>query len=470
MDIDKILDIIKRKVLKGTYLPLTIKEIQAGYLSSLYFKDIYRYLAQNFLPRKRHERQKVENLSDRYVLLDSLLFKINPTPGKEKALLAIPEVCADKIITLYHASLFAGHQGVIKTYLTISDKFFVPNVMHYLRSYLKACHICQLARNDKPPSRQLQTRINLNYRPKSKISMDLKVMPRLQKGYRYILCVIDEVTNYLITVPIYQAKSEETGDVLIENVVSTFGTPECIIMDQDSAFMSTLINYLFKRLRIKIKIVGPYNHQSLQAEHGIKSLSPVLTKHLMGQGQNWNKLLCLATFAYNTFNTPNLCNHSPFELIFGRQPKILLDLETDPNIKVSGIYWDYCTLLNKRLHYLQNVLQNFQSKQVALINKDREYFQYNSGDLVYLISPLTSQLRTASRKVAIRYVGPLVIYKIEDPHNYLLMTMDGKLLTGVFEHERLKPMVLKTDQGNVSTLSALKRVINLEITPEQIRI
>ena len=43
--------------------------------------------------------------------------------------------------------------------------------------------------------------------------------------------------------------------------------------------------------------------------------------------------------------------------------------------------------------------------------KDREYFQYNSGDLVYLISPFTTQLRTSSRKVAIKYVGPLVVYK-----------------------------------------------------------
>ena len=169
---------------------------------------------------------------------------------------------------------------------------------------------------------------------------------------------------------------------------------------------------------------------------------------------------------YNTFNTPNLCNHSPFELIFGRQPKSLLDLETNPNIKVSGTYQDYCTLLNKRLHYLQNVLQNFQSKWVALINKDREYFQHNSGDLVYLISPLTSQLRTASGKVAIRYVDPLVIYKIVGSHNYLLMTMDGKLLRGLFEHERLEPTVLKTDQGNVSTLPALRKVINLGIMPE----
>ena len=204
---------------------------------------------------------------------------------------------------LYHASLFAGHQGMVKTYLTISDKFFVPNLMHYLRSYLKACHICQLTKIDKPPSRQLQTRINLNYRTMSRLSMDLKVMPRSQKGHCYILCVIDEVTKYFITAPIYQAKSEEIGDVLIENVISKFGTSEYMIMDQDSAFMSTLMNYLFKRLGIKIKTVGPFNHQSLQAEHGIKSLSTIWTKHLMGQGQNWNILLCLATFVYNTFNT-----------------------------------------------------------------------------------------------------------------------------------------------------------------------
>ena len=62
---------------------------------------------------------------------------------------------------------------------------------------------------------------------------------------------------------------------------------------------------------------------------------------------------------------------------------------------------------------------------------------------MYIISPLTSQLRTASRKIAIKYVGPLVIYKIVDPHNYLLMTLDGKLLWGLFEHERLKPAIIR---------------------------
>ena len=69
-----------------------------------------------------------------------------------------------------------------------------------------------------------------------------------------------------------------------------------------------------------------------------------------------------------------------------------------------------------------------------MINKNRDFFQYNSGDLVYIISILTSQLHTASRKVMIEYIGPVVIYKIIDPCNYLLMTLDGKSLRGLFKH------------------------------------
>ena len=112
-------------------------------------------------------------------------------------------------------------------------------------------------------------------------------MPKSHKGHKVILCIIDEVTNYSITVPIYHSRSEEIGDALSENIISKYCIPDYIIMDQESAFKSTLINYLFKRLNIKIKTVALYNHQSLQAEHGIKSLSVILTKHLTEQGQMW---------------------------------------------------------------------------------------------------------------------------------------------------------------------------------------
>ena len=177
--------------------------------------------------------------------------------------------------------------------------------MYYLRSYIKGCHICQLNRKDKPLIRQLQTRINLNYRPLARLSMNLKVMPRSCRGDRYILCVIDEVTNYIIMPPIKQSRSEEVGEVLINNVFSKYCIPDYMIMDLDSASMSSLMNYLFKRLGIKIKTVVQYIHQSLQAEHGIKSFSNILTKHLTKSGEMWPDYLPFATLAYNTHNSPN---------------------------------------------------------------------------------------------------------------------------------------------------------------------
>ena len=153
----------------------------------------------------------------------------------------------------------------------------------------------------------------------------------------------------MITAPIFQARSEEIGEALLENVITKYCILEYIIMNQDSAFMSSLMMYLFHRLNIKIKTIAPYNHQSLQAEHEIKSLTCILTKHLTSLGQMWTKYLPLATFAYNTFNSLKLGNYSPYELTFGRKPK---------------------------------------------------------------------------------YVGPVVVYKIVDPHNYLLMTLDGKNIKG----------------------------------------
>ena len=53
---------------------------------------------------------------EKYILLDSLLFKIVSTSDKQMAVLAIPEMCADSIIALYHSRLFAGHQYVSKLF------------------------------------------------------------------------------------------------------------------------------------------------------------------------------------------------------------------------------------------------------------------------------------------------------------------------------------------------------------------
>ena len=90
--------------------------------------------------------------------------------------------------------------------------------------------------------------------------MDLKVMPRSYKGHKYILCIINEVTNLLLIILLHQFRLEEIGEALIENVISKYCVLDYIIMNQDSIFMSSLMNYLLKKLDIKIITVSPCNN------------------------------------------------------------------------------------------------------------------------------------------------------------------------------------------------------------------
>ena len=177
----------------------------------------------------------------------------------------------------------------------------------------------------------------------------------------------------------------------------------------------------------------------------------------------WPKYLLLATFANNTFNTQNLGNYSPYKLPFGRKPRVVMNLETNPDTKVPRSFKEYYELLNNRIKYLQDILLNFKSKRLVMINKERGFFQYKSRDLIYIILPLTNQLCTASGKIATKYVGPVVIYKIIDPHNYLLMTLDSKILRALFKHERLKPATIRTSQGNIQNLAELRQVMNANL-------
>ena len=93
-------------------------------------------------------------------------------------------------------------------------------------------------------------------------------------------------------------------------------------------------------------------------------------------------------------------------------------------------------MLKGRLQYLHELCQDFKSERLGMKNKDRNFFKYSSGDLLYLISPLRHHLHTIPIKVTIKYLGQLVIYKIIDPHNYIFIMLDGKILRSLFKHER----------------------------------
>ena len=73
--------------------------------------------------------------------------------------------------------------------------------------------------------------------------MDLKVMPRSTNGCKYILVIIKKVTSFLTCVPVHYAKSDNIGEILGKNMITNYGCPDVMIMDQDNAFMSMPMSY-----------------------------------------------------------------------------------------------------------------------------------------------------------------------------------------------------------------------------------
>ena len=83
-----------------------------------------------------------------------------------------------------------------------------------------------------------------------------------------------------------KATAEEVCSILFDNLKAYYAVPMRIICDQDPAFMLSLCQWFFKAYGIQLVTVSPTNHKSLQAEHGIKSLSNILMKHLGDLGDN----------------------------------------------------------------------------------------------------------------------------------------------------------------------------------------
>ena len=340
-DIDKILTQINRKYLRRMHLPCSLKDMQAAYMQSPHFCDIYNAITFNRYPKHRKAIEKLQQaMLSQYVVQRGLLYiYMKNNFGEQEPILCVPPSKIDIFLDQYHTSLLGGHSGITKCYQTLKQRIYCPNLPYYVRLYIISCHICQLFKGSKRFDRPLMRRFyDLNTPTMTNISMDIKHMPPSKSPYKYILVLLCDISNFLVATPMKKATAEEVCSILFDNFMAYYAVPMRIICDQDPAFMSSLCQWFFKAYGIQFVTVSPTNHKSLQAEHGIKSLSNILMKHLSGLGDDWHLYIRPAMLTYNTYNTPNLDNLSPFELALGRKPILVPRLENAPHIPVTGTF------------------------------------------------------------------------------------------------------------------------------------
>ena len=248
-DIDKLMKQLNREILTQTRFPSSLKDLEAAYCNSAAFKDIYQFLKYNKLPTSRRLAKRIEANALDYYVLGTLLFKyVHQKSGEVEAVLCIPPSKIDFLLDMYHGTLIGGHQGMNKTLRTLSSRYYCPRLADYIRAYIVGCHTCQLFKNSKRFHRPLQKRTyDISQPALANVSMDIKYIPKSNRGYKYMIEILCEITHFSVTHPLKEVTASEVCRILVEEFIAYFSTPVRIVCDQDPAFMSSLCRYCFQQ-------------------------------------------------------------------------------------------------------------------------------------------------------------------------------------------------------------------------------
>ena len=464
VDLEKVLQTIKRKVLKQIHLPILLRDMQAAYLGSPYFRDIYLLLQGNISPVSRRRASKVHAMAYNYLLVDQLLYKLeSDATGEIVPKLCIPQSKIDQVLHQFHSTMIGGHQGIVKTMLSIRQRYFSPGLVERIRAYIIGCHVCQMHKKAHPDNRPFQKRPVMGVDSMSRLSMDIKHMPH-SGFYKYLLVLVCEVTGFINCIPIRNAAAEDVCKALMKFHLPILGPPTHIICDQDPAFINSLMSALFTQLQIKVIVVSPTNHKSLLAEHGIKSLATIIAKQLVDKGTNWPDYAGVVQLAHNASSSPNLDGLSPYQMVFGHLANIAPTLVINPEVKVTMSFEDYYRKLLRTLQCLKQKLAEYREKRTDNWNKEKVLHSFQVGDLVYCHLPANALHHPGTRKMQCPHVGPLVIYRAVSENQFFLMSLDGIIYPHLIEQTRLKPAHIYTTDGAVGTLAKLLMVIRKGMT------
>ena len=272
-EIDKMLNLIKRKVLRDYHLPVNVHNLRREQRQCPHFRDVYGYITSGLLPAKKCAARRVIADSEHYILIEGVLFRVIRTPEKEgdcKVSLAVPESMAAQIISLYHDSLLACHQGVTRTYITLRQKFYIPGLYDKIYAYIRSCQVCQQKKPRNEQQNEFALRIPTEYCPMQYLQADIKSMPEGYRSHRYICC---EITRYVLCIPMTRIDAPALAEAILQRCVLVFGPPKRLVFDEDRALGGKVMQFMLEALKVDVKFISPQNHGSLVAERQIRTVA-----------------------------------------------------------------------------------------------------------------------------------------------------------------------------------------------------
>ena len=365
------------------------------------------------------EGKPVAGVSDvifpHFALKNGLLYRVVKVEGDIVSQLLVPKRYVPKVLYLAHSHLLGAHLGVEKTYDRILGRFYWPGVKRAVQDYCRSCAECQKTapkvhyRNPLIPLPIINT-------PFQRIALDIVgPLPKSSRGHRYILVIVDYATRYPEAIPLRVANAKAVAKELFL-LFSRVGIAKEILTDQGSCFMSRLVKEMCKLLKVHQIRTSVYHPQTDGlVERFNQTLKKMLKKIIDVDGKNWDQLIPFVLFSIREVPQAST-GFSPFELLYGRRPRGLLDLakeawEQQPSPHRSVI--EYVDQMQERMGkiwpLMQEHMQQAQRAQARVYNRTAQVREFRPGELVLVLIP------TAECKFLAKWHGPYeVVEKVSD--------------------------------------------------------
>ncbi|XP_057183752.1 uncharacterized protein LOC130550329 [Triplophysa rosa] len=365
--------------------------------------------------------------------------------------LLVPKSRREMLFQAAHSNPMAGHLGQTNTINRLMARFFWPGIHDNVRRWCASCRECQLVNPPATPKAPLRP-LPLMQVPFERIGMDLiGPLERSARGHRFALVLVDYATRYPEAVPLCSISAKSVAEALFR-IISRVGIPREILTDQGTAFMSRTLRELYELLGIKSIRTSVFHPQTDGlVERFNRTLKTMIRKFVHEDAKNWDKWLEPLLFAVREVPQAST-GFSPFELLYGRQPRGVLDVlketwEDGPSTSKNEI--QFVLDLRAKLHTLgrlsmENLLQA-QDKQSRLYNRGTNLRKFTPGEKVLVLLP------TSSSKLLAKWQGPFEVTRQVGELDYEVVRSDRRDARQIYHLNLLK----KWSEGESAMLATV---------------
>ena len=327
-----------------------------------------------------------------------------------------------KILKEMHECPIGGHQGVQRTFERLKLYVTWPGMFHDVEEYITNCRVCQQNKFTGPYIKAPFHETDTQFHPWDKLYLDIVgPLPLTEDGHKYVLTCQDNLSKYLLAIPLMTQTAEEVALNFMRYVVLQYGIPCSIVTDQGTQFMGDVLRRLCKLLKvhkINTSAYRPESNGALERTH--KTMIEYLRCFCNPRGTDWNKWLPFACFVYNT--TPHtMTKFTPYEILFGRKANVPGQLQQRPTAVYN--YDDIVHDVKKRLQECYelaraNLVQTKQNRIAQQASKVNMH-QFYAGDKVLLRNEKAGKLDPL-------WKGPYVIVEVDSDRPNVIIELNKR--------------------------------------------